>query len=227
MAQEKSGSGHIGTMVSSMRSPDDVRAQGDRIQFEPANISVDIFRNDIVFLMRHGPTDWSHRDAYNVEPTDCENQRIQSPEGEIDMQNFGILLADNGVRPAKIVVSEWCRNQQTLENMITGFSLVDAAWTDTIEIETDPELNLLLSLQGAANVTSLRNRISNWTGEGANGPLLLISHFTNIQELTQFNTFEGEILIIDPKRNNRVLGYLRLGTSEPDEGHFDVEGTSQ
>ena len=82
-------------------------------------------------------------------------------------------------------------------------------------------MNLLLSLGGAENVTALRERVLSWEGS-EDGPLLIITHFTNIQELTEFSVYEGEMLILDPTRNGRVLGYLRLGSSRPDIGHFDA-----
>jgi hypothetical protein len=100
--------------------------------------------------------------------------------------------------------------------------VADAGYAKTVPVEVDPELDLLLSLQGAANVTALRERISAWDGVGKSGPLLIVTHFTNIEELTQFTIYEGEMLVIDPKRNNRVLGYVRLRSAGPDVGHFDT-----
>ena len=92
-----------------------------------------------------------------------------------------------------------------------------------IEVETLPSANLLLSLQGAPNVSGLRELVSAWDGSEGDGPALIISHFTNIQELTEFAVYEGEALVLDPKQSNRVLGYLRLKTASPDVGHFRIE----
>ena len=195
----------------------------ETLRFEPWDMLDDLFRTDIVLLMRHGPTDWSKLDAEGVAPTDCANQRVLSPEGAADMVDLGILLAGNGILPGKIVVSEWCRNQQTLAKLRTGFAAIDLDYESRIEVETKPEANLLLSLQGAPNVTELRALISSWTGDGYDGPLLIISHFTNIAELTEFNVYEGEMLVLDPKRSNRVLGYLRLRSAGPDVGHFNTD----
>ena len=137
------------------------------------------------------------------------------------MRTFATTLASNGVFPSQIVVSEWCRNQQTLEAMLTGFSSVDADRMADIPVETDADVNLLLSLGGAPHVENLRERISSWDGNpDRSGPLLIISHYTNIEELTQFRVLEGEILVIDPDLDNRVLGYVRLDSASPDVGHF-------
>ena len=91
-----------------------------------------------------------------------------------------------------------------------------------IEVETLPSANLLLSLQGAPNVSGPRELVSAWDGSEVDGPALIISHFTNIQELTEFSVYEGEALVLDPERDNRVLGYLRLKTASPDVGHFSI-----
>ena len=173
--------------------------------------------------MRHGPTDWSKLDIKDVGPSDCANQRILSPEGREAMQNLGTLMAQNGVLPGEIRVSQWCRNQQTVEELLAGMDAVDPSLSGAIPVSTHPELNLLLALQGAPDVGGMREMIRLWNGSDGKGPLLMISHFTNIEELTQFTVFEGEILVIDPKRNNRVLGYLRLRSAAPDVGHFQVQ----
>ena len=197
---------------------------GNSLRFEPLQNFDDMFlRNDVVFLMRHGPTDWSKLDKKDVAPTDCDNQRIMSEEGREDMRNLGSLLAFNDIRFGKIVVSEWCRNQQTYDELKAGYDRVEPGVWGAIPTQTTADLNLLLSLQGAPNVTAMREMISTWGEEDVNGPLLIISHFTNIQELTEFAVYEGEMLIMDPDRRNRVLGYLRLRTANPDVGHFDTE----
>ena len=215
---------HMGEMSMQMTMPADTAAAPapvrDTIRFEPFQMLDDLYRSDIVFLMRHGPTDWSMRDAVGVAPTDCGNQRVMTPEGRARMVEMGILLAGNGIVPGHIITSEWCRNRQTTEALLEGMSLIDATIPDRIEVEIVPHANLLLSLEGAPTVTRLRQTITDWEGD-PNGPLLIVSHFTNIAELTEFNVYEGEALILDPDRANRVLGYLRLRSAQPDVGHFD------
>lgn len=213
---------HLGTMTASFVAELEEGEPVTSLQFEPWQMLDDLFRDDIVLLMRHGPTDWSKRDIANVAPTDCANQRIMVGSGQARMRELGTLLASNGIRPGTIVSSEWCRNRQTLDNLMIGFDRVDPDYADSIEIEIDPGVNLLLSLQGAPDAEPLRERISAWDGD-ENGPLLIVSHFTNIDEVTNFQVYEGEILVIDPKRNNRVLGYVRLRSAEPDIGHFNEE----
>lgn len=213
-----------GAMITVM--PDGKAGSEDRLVFEPFQMADELAeREDLVFLMRHGPTDWSKRDEKNVAPTDCDNQRVMTPEGRKSMEELGTVLGANLLFPAKVIVSEWCRNQQTLESLRVGFDKVADNLSDSFVIETDPSLNLLLSLQGAPDVKALRETITAWDGakfkdSEYEGRLLIITHFTNIEELTNFAVFEGEILVVDPKRENRVIGYLRLDSAAPDVGHF-------
>ena len=229
---------HLGEMIVEMDMPEGAGAGADAgeaapedqvvetLRFEPWQMLDEMFlRDDVVYVMRHGPTDWSRLDEKDVAPTDCARQRVMSPEGRERMVQMGRLLAANDVLPGAIVVSEWCRNQQTLDALLAGFDAVDPAIREAIPVETDPGLNLLLALQGAESVEPLRARIEGWDGapDGRRGPLLIITHFTNIEELTTFTVYEGEILVVDPDRSGRVLGYLRLASAAPDVGHFEAE----
>ena len=214
---------HIGEMSMTMPTSPAGDAVTERLRFEPWQALEDLFRDDVVFLMRHGPTDWSKRDATDVAPDDCDNQRVMTPDGQRQMYEMGALLVANDIVPGKIIVSRWCRNQQTFEALREGMLATDAGALDGVEIETVDDLNLLLALQGAPNVTNLREVVSEWDGEDASGPLLVITHYTNINELTEFSVYEGEMLMLDPTRENRVLGYLRLRSAGPDVGHFPEE----
>lgn len=215
---------HIGEMAVPMEVPQGIDDVTDRLRFEPWQLIDEMFtRDDVVFLMRHGPTDWSVRDPKRVDPGNCRETRVLSGQGEIDMFTMGLLMAHNDVMPGRIMVSEWCRNQQTKDALLEGIREIDPERAGAIDVETDASLNLLLHLDGAPSVTAMREAIAAWDGGDGTGPLMMISHYTNIEELTEFRIYEGEILILDPKRDGRVLGYLRLASATPDVGHFDIE----
>jgi broad specificity phosphatase PhoE len=218
---DQDGEGGRMTMVMPGSAADPGRAVREELIFAPWDMLGELARDDVVLLMRHGPTDWSKRDMNDVAPTDCENQRVMTEAGKRQMYELGALLVANDLRPGRIVVSQWCRNQQTLEAMRAGMLDADPASLDGVEIETMADLNLLLSLQGAPDVAAMREFIAAWDGGDEDGPLLIISHFTNIQELTERAVFEGEMLLMDPKLENRVLGELKLGSAAPDVGHFE------
>ncbi len=215
---------------------EEIRASADeaRVFFEPRGmIALIRERPDLVLLMRHGQTDWSFLDAFDVEPEDCARQRIMTVQGREDMRALGHEFAEAGLIPSQIVSSRWCRNQDTTRNFMAGMAAHPNSERRETVLEWDNDINLLLSTNGAQNVTPLRTRIAAWNarqdGETDEaplpGPLLIVSHFTNIAELTEFNVYEGEMLVLDPDRNNRVLGYLRLADAAPDIGHFDPSVT--
>lgn len=216
---QNGGEGRM-TMTMPGSDTDPSRTVVEELRFTPWEMLGELARDDVVLLMRHGPTDWSKRDVADVAPTDCENQRVMTETGKRQMYELGALMVANDLIPSRIVVSEWCRNQQTLEAMRGGMLDADPTALDGVAIETMAELNLLLSLQGAPDVAAMRAFIADWDGGEIPGPMLVISHFTNIQELTERTVFEGEMLLLDPDLDNRVVGTLRLGSAAPDVGHF-------
>jgi phosphohistidine phosphatase SixA len=157
----------------------------------------------------------------NVAPTDCDNQRIMTPLGEERMRSMGILMAGNGLRPGRIATSERCRAGATADMLREGFALIDPE-ADPVPAERLAAANPA-GQDPAGDVAALRERLMAWDGPGegdADGPLLVVSHFDAIEALTRFRVYEGEILIFDPDRGGRVLGYIRLRSAAPDAGRF-------
>ncbi|NUB45914.1 hypothetical protein GEU84_016070 [Fertoebacter nigrum] len=213
--------GHAGVVYPESGSGMAVEIKGS-LRFEPITMLADLYRKDIVFLMRHGPTDWSQMDARGVEPKDCERQRMMTPDGKEAMRQLGMHLAISEILPAEIRVSPWCRNADTFATLMEGIRHFVPDYDQSVEVTEDYGLGLLLSLGGAATVAPIRAAIDDWEKRGPTGPLLLITHYTNIEELTEFKVYEGEILVLDPALDNRVLGYLRMDTASPDAIHFNL-----
>lgn len=214
-------SGFTGQMSMTMESevPEDM-AIDQVIRFEPWQMLDELFRDDLVFLMRSGPTDWSVADDPASGPQDCERQRLLSEEGQDRMRQLGALLIVNDLRPGAILTSRWCRAQQTYLGLETGMVDADRDALDGMTADISEALDPVTAAQGAPDVSGLQDLILGWDGGDGDGPLLLVTEFENIAELTRFNVYEGEMLIVDPKRELRVLGYLRLGSAMPDLVHF-------
>ena len=218
--------GHAGVTY-----PDAEGALADKVEgslrFEPITMLSDLYRDDIVFLMRHGPTDWSQMDRRAVDPKDCEHQRMLTASGREAMRQLGMHLAVSEILPAEIRVSPWCRNTDTLTGLMEGIRQLIPDYDRSVLVTEDYGLGLLLSLGGAPTVAPIREAIDDWRARGPTGPLLLITHYTNIEELTYFRVYEGEILVLDPTLGNRVLGYLRMDSAQPDAIHFDVTASER
>jgi hypothetical protein len=216
--------GHTGIVHPDASAAVAAKIEGS-LRFEPITMLGDLYRSDIVFLMRHGPTDWSQVDARGVDPKDCARQRSLTPDGREAMRQLGMHLAVSEILPAEIRVSPWCRDTDTFDALMEGIGQINPEFDQSVDVTEDYGLGLLLSLRGAATVAPIREMIDNWKNDGPTGPLLLITHYTNIEELTDFKVYEGEILVLDPTLNNRVLGYLRMDSARPDAIHFDVSET--
>lgn len=211
-------SGFTGQMSMTMpgETPEDMAVE-EVIRFEPWQMLDDMFRDDIVLLMRSGPSDWSVPDAPDAANVECDAQRLLSEEGQEGMRQFGMLLVVNGLAPGEILVSERCRAQQTYLALETGLLAADMNAMDGISVDTRAELGPLFA---GGEVEALREDILTWDGGDGDGPLLIVTHFDAIEALTRFRTYEGEILIVDPAREGRVLGYLRLASAVPDALRF-------
>ncbi|MEM9796415.1 MAG: hypothetical protein AAF919_07995 [Pseudomonadota bacterium] len=215
-------SGFTGQMSMTMETPmPEDMAVTEVIRFEPWQMLDEMFRDDLVYVMRGGPTNWAQSDGETAAAMDCDDQRLMTKGGQDNMRQLGALLVANGLGPGEIRVSEWCRTQQTFVSMERGMLDADMNALDGVNVSVDPRLNLFGAEHGNDTVLGLRDAIMEWDGGDEEGPLLLITHFTNIAELLKFNVYEGEMLMVDPKRNGRVLGYLRLGSATPDSVRFD------
>lgn len=219
-------SGFAGRMSMEMETsvPEEM-AVTETIRFEPWQMLGDLFRDDLVFVMRGGPSNWASGDAEDAAPMACEAQRLLTERGQDTMRQLGALLVANELRPGDVLVSRWCRTQQTYAALEKGMLQTDMDALDGLTADVDPRLDLMGAAQGQEDAAGLREIIMEWDGGDGDGPLLVITHFPNIEALTEFRVYEGEMLIVDPKRDaetgGRVLGYMRLASATPDPVRFD------
>ncbi|MBM2576272.1 hypothetical protein JQC91_08135 [Jannaschia sp. Os4] len=211
-------SGFTGEMSMTMEvtAPEDM-AVTEVIRFEPWQILDELFRDDLVFVMRAGPSDWDAAEDEASAPMDCAAQRPLSDTGTDEMRQFGALVVVNDLRPGKVLASERCRAQATWAAMERGMAGLGIDTMDGMQTDLDPRLTL------GAGGDALMDAVMEWDGGDGDGPLLLITHFSNIEAATRFRVYEGEMLILDPKREGRVLGYLRLASARPDAVRYPAD----
>jgi hypothetical protein len=122
------------------------------------------------------------------------------------------------------------RHGPTDWSQMDGIGHVMPDQRQSVLVKEYPGPGLLLSLVSAVSVDPIRDTTDKWQARGPNGPLLLITHNTNIEELTEFKVYEAESLFLDPALNNRVLGKLHMDSAKPDAVHFaapDIQWTTE
>ncbi|MEM8824007.1 MAG: hypothetical protein AAGF30_10395, partial [Pseudomonadota bacterium] len=156
-------SGFTGEMSMTMETevPEDMAVE-EVIRFEPWQMLDELFRDDLVFLMRSGPSDWAAQDAADTAPQDCENQRLLTQDGQDQMRQLGALLTVNELRPGRVVMSEWCRSQQTYIGLETGMLDADMNAMDGMTSDLNSDLNPLGATNGATDTATLEDMIMNW-----------------------------------------------------------------
>lgn len=162
--------GHAGAVLPDSGSDVSAELSGS-LRFEPITMLGDLYRKDIVLLMRHGPTDWSQMDARGVDPKDCKRQRMLTADGKQAMRQLGMHLAVSEILPTEIRVSPWCRNGETFASLMDGILRVNPDYSQAVKVTEDFGLGLLLSLSGAPSVTPIREAIDEWKKNGPTGPL--------------------------------------------------------
>lgn len=135
-----------------------------------------------VALLRHalapGTGDPAH---FSLE--DCTTQRNLSDAGEIQANNIGELLRNNGITEAQIYSSQWCRCMETAR--LLGFGSVQQL----------PALNSFFrEFQRKQPQTEA---LLKWlTGQPLNTPTILVTHQVNITALTGVFPSSGELIVV-------------------------------
>ena len=152
--------------------------------------------------MGHRTTDWSPRGARDAAPTDHARRTVLDAQGKEHMETLGLRLAGNGLRPARVVASEWRRGRQTVTHLHGGYRAIDPDRADVLPVGISADAKLLPSERGAWSVIAQR-RILDWTGwSGAGpaaGPPLVVTHRTGIGEPTQVDVHDGAIPVLGPR----------------------------
>jgi phosphohistidine phosphatase SixA len=140
-------------------------------------------RPGAIALMRHADAPGSIGDPPGFRLHDCSTQRNLSAKGRADAAAIGARLRAAGVVIEKIVSSPWCRCVDTATLLGLGPVSTDATFSNHLTAG-DRQQSLT---EGARRV------IAAWK---APGPLLVVTHGSNIRALTGVNPDSGEIVVV-------------------------------
>lgn len=144
----------------------------------------------LVILARHGDAPGSGEpEGFTLGK--CDTQRNLSDKGRKQAGEIGAALRAAGIDVARVLASELCRTRQTAELMKMGPVESAAAFNDFADFRQ--KANELLSRE--------RNIIENWRGPGA---LLIVTHGSNIKELTGLHVDPGAMVIAKFEANHVI-----------------------
>jgi phosphohistidine phosphatase SixA len=152
----------------------------------------------LVVMLRHAATEPGIGDPPGYRLDDCASQRNLSAEGRAQASRLGRVLAGQGLRPARVLSSRWCRCQDTAR---LAFGTT-ADWPALDSFFDDRP-------QEPAQTAALRDAL----GRLVPGEVVAwVTHMVNIAALTGDTLAMGEALVLraDRQRDGQVQ-VLRLG----------------
>jgi phosphohistidine phosphatase SixA len=151
-----------------------------------------------IVLMRHSNAPEGVTETDDMDFKDCSIQRNLDEAGRAQARRIGDAFRSNGVRQARIVASQYCRNRETALLLKLG------------DIQETPVLNLVhignpfRMRDAAAKTKDLMKALPD-------RPLpVLVTHVGNILAIAGANLASGEMLAVrlDPGSDVTVLGRL-------------------
>ena len=139
-------------------------------------------------------------DPINFDINVCNTQRNLNNSGRNQADKIGSLFKDNNISTDKVYSSEWCRCKETA---LIAFN----------QFEKKKFLNSFFSSKFAKNkdiqIKNLKKFIKYWDGDEN---LIFITHYVVINELLNYSSISGEIVISDQDYN--VIGNLAISFNE-------------
>jgi broad specificity phosphatase PhoE len=131
---------------------------------------------------------------------DCSTQRNLSEEGRKQAARIGARFRENGIETAQIFSSQWCRCLETARLLGLG------------PVTELPILNSFFQRPERRNRQT--QALEAWlASQDLDGPLVLVTHQVNITALTGVYPASGELVVIRPLENGKILA---VGTIETD-----------
>tara|TARA_X000000368_G_C22632744_1_gene537436 strand:+ start:56 stop:616 length:561 start_codon:yes stop_codon:yes gene_type:complete len=135
-------------------------------------------------------------DPNNFDIEDCDTQRNLNDKGRKQAQEIGAFFKNNNVKIKDIYSSEWCRCKETA---LIAFK----------KFKKKSFLNSFFSSKFAQNkypqIKSLKKFVNNWSGDKH---LIFVTHYVVINELLNYSSSSGEIVIADKDYN--ILGNVLI-----------------
>jgi phosphohistidine phosphatase SixA len=149
-----------------------------------------------VLLMRHAQTDPGIGDPPGFVLQRCATQRNLSPEGRAQARAFGATLAAQGLRPAALRSSRWCRCLHTADEIAQGLGAGAATepWSALDSFFDD-------RAREPQQTTQLRARLATLRGPGFE---LWVSHQVNISAFVGATTQMGQALWIKRRADGSI-----------------------
>jgi len=151
-----------------------------------------------VMLMRHVQTVPGVGDPNGFRLEDCATQRNLNQEGFEQAQRLGQSLRETGVRIGRVLVSQWCRADDTAR------LILKAAGQDSVAREPFPALNNVWDDDSRIDqqVAEIRAAIAGWRGPGV---LLMVSHGVTIRPVTGRSAPQGGFFVLQPEADGFVI----------------------
>ena len=148
-----------------------------------------------VILMRHTQAVPGAGDPNGFKLGDCSTQRNLNQRGISQARQFGAALKAANIRIGKVLVSQWCRADDTARLVLDAAGLaklprepfwpLNNVWDDDSRVDQ----------QSAA----IRAEIARWRGPGA---LLMVSHGVTISPVLGRSTTQGGFFVIELSNGN-------------------------
>lgn len=152
-----------------------------------------------VALMRHASAPGTG-DPANFRLGSCETQRNLDEAGRGDAAEIGRRLRAAGILVTQVRASRWCRGLETASLAFPDVPTVPDSALDSLVGADAPQV--------ARQTRNARAMIARWSGR--QGVLVLVTHAVNIEALTGLGVAEGEIVVLQPRRDGfDVVGRLR------------------
>lgn len=157
-----------------------------------------------VILMRHTQTTPGVGDPDGFKLEECATQRNLNDEGIEQARRFGRALKAAGIRIARVLVSEWCRADDTARYVLEAAGQAETPRTRFWPLNNVWDDNSRVNQQTAKT----RAEIANWRGPGA---LLMVSHGVTIRPVVGQSTSQGGFFVLAPSDDTfKIIAEGRL-----------------